>query len=482
MAIRELKGSWRTEPLGGNPQWLVLDEIVVADLTTSATPSTSTASFRYWPIFWRVQDRVGPWYTMGPLNINGRVKSIGHPPRPTARSSTPARPTAACGRRPPAATRGVTCGSSRTAWRSGRSPSRRATATSSTPAPASTRRRRYGPSYGGVGLFRSGNGGATWTNTVGADVIGSRCTRVVVHPTNSNRVYVATDARRVPLDERRRRRHPGAQRSRSATSSWPTTTRTCSTPASGTTASTRRSTAGMTWNRIQGNILSIFAILFGWKEDFPTGDGGRVDQARRRPPRRGRLELRRRQARAPTRRRRSSPPTPAPAGSRSPAARACDYDEWCSMVAVHPRQPRHIYIGGLGSAALDGRLELQPVTGHALRPPPDRVPPDPTTHTAFVACDGGVYRTTNNGASWSLCSWLLTATQLMSLGVSSSGAVRRRLGDPGPGHHPDRRVVRLDGSRRRQRVGDVRRRSERLAQHLHLARRRAAATQHRPRA
>ena len=40
---------------------------------------------------------------------------------------------------------------------------------------------------------------------------------------------------------------------------------------------------------------------------------------------------------------------------------------------------------------------------------------------AYVCCDGGVYRTTDNGASWHLRSDLLTATQLMSLGVSASG-------------------------------------------------------------
>jgi photosystem II stability/assembly factor-like uncharacterized protein len=42
--------------------------------------------------------------------------------------------------------------------------------------------------------------------------------------------------------------------------------------------------------------------------------------------------------------------------------------------------------------------------------------------TAFVCCDGGVYRTTDNGSSWHLRSSYLTATQLMSLGVSGTGS------------------------------------------------------------
>ena len=36
--------------------------------------------FPYWPLIARVANRVGPWFRLGPLNINGRVKSIAmHP-------------------------------------------------------------------------------------------------------------------------------------------------------------------------------------------------------------------------------------------------------------------------------------------------------------------------------------------------------------------------------------------------------------------
>ena len=48
--------------------------------TTYAARSTSTKLFPYWPLIARVANRVGPWFPLGPLNINGRVKSIAmHP-------------------------------------------------------------------------------------------------------------------------------------------------------------------------------------------------------------------------------------------------------------------------------------------------------------------------------------------------------------------------------------------------------------------
>lgn len=72
--VRELGRSWEREPLGGNPQWLVLEEIMFRlDDVRRAIKLDVIAPYR--PIFARVANRVGPWFPLGPNNINGRVKS-----------------------------------------------------------------------------------------------------------------------------------------------------------------------------------------------------------------------------------------------------------------------------------------------------------------------------------------------------------------------------------------------------------------------
>ena len=311
-------------------------------------------------------------------------------------------------------------------------------------------------------------------------MIGTRCTRIVVHPTNSNRVFVATEPGVYRTDQRRRRRHAGPRRCRPATSSWRTTTPTCSTPASGTTASTRRSTAAP-----RGTASRATSC-----RSSPSCSGGRRTSRPGRPPGGSSSAIGRHGEGGsnfvvvkfgPNSATTAISSDAGASWLKIPGSEGVDYDEWCSTVAVHPRQPRHIYLGGLGLQHSTDGWNFSPSPGthsdhHQIVFHPTarrhrvrrlrrwRVPDDRTTaRRGRCAAD------------------FLSATQLMSLGVSSSGAVRRRLGDAGSGHHPDRRVVRLDGPRRRQRVGDVRRRPERLPQRLHLARRRSAATQHGPR-
>src|SRR4029079_9428221 len=62
-------------PLGGNPQWSVLDDILVR-LGDLRDVIGVERLWPYWPILARVANRVGPWFPLGPTNINGRVKSI----------------------------------------------------------------------------------------------------------------------------------------------------------------------------------------------------------------------------------------------------------------------------------------------------------------------------------------------------------------------------------------------------------------------
>jgi len=49
----------------------------------------------------------------------------------------------------------------------------------------------WGPSYPGVGVYKSIDGGNSWT--LCAPINSDRCTRVLIHPTNANIVYAAGD-------------------------------------------------------------------------------------------------------------------------------------------------------------------------------------------------------------------------------------------------------------------------------------------------
>jgi photosystem II stability/assembly factor-like uncharacterized protein len=51
----------------------------------------------------------------------------------------------------------------------------------------------WGPSYPGVGIYKSTDAGSTWNKCLGGGT-GNRCMKVLVHPTNSNTVYVASDS------------------------------------------------------------------------------------------------------------------------------------------------------------------------------------------------------------------------------------------------------------------------------------------------
>ena len=105
---------------------------------------------------------------------------------------------------------------------------------------------------------------------------------------------------------------------------------------------------------------------------------------------------------------------------KTPGSVGVGYDEWCSMVAVHPRLPLHVYLASVGMQHSTDAWSYSTSPGtHADHH--QMVFHHSDDHVAFVCCDGGVYRTTNNGSSWHLRSQNLTATQLLRLGVSASG-------------------------------------------------------------
>jgi photosystem II stability/assembly factor-like uncharacterized protein len=91
------------------------------------------------------------------------------------------------------------------------------------------------------------------------------------------------------------------------------------------------------------------------------------------------------------------------------------------MVAIHPNNPRRLFLGGLNLQYSDDGFFFHPTNGtHSDH---HQVVFDPGNEAiCFCCCDGGVYRSTDFGVNWTLASRWLQVSQLMSLGVAQQGA------------------------------------------------------------
>jgi photosystem II stability/assembly factor-like uncharacterized protein len=108
------------------------------------------------------------------------------------------------------------------------------------------------------------------------------------------------------------------------------------------------------------------------------------------------------------------------AGTHQPAS----YNEWTNMVAVHRDNHDILFAGGVGlERSTNGGTSFAGIGGtHSDH---HQIAFDPVdANIAFMATDGGLYKTTSAGASWTLVSSNLVATQLYSLGVSQAGPFR----------------------------------------------------------
>ena len=116
-------------------------------------------------------------------------------------------------------------------------------------------------------------------------------------------------------------------------------------------------------------------------------------------------------------------------GTHEPAA----YNEWTDLVAIDPSRHNVIIAGGIGlQRSTDGGQTFSTVTGthsdhHAV------VFARSNNDLCYMSCDGGVFRSVDDGASWTLRSTGLVATQLYSIGVSQTdpfllGGQRRTRG------------------------------------------------------
>lgn len=281
----------------------------------------------------------------------------------------------------------------------------------------------WGPSYPGVGVYKSTDEGGDWD--LMAPIASSRCTRVLVHPTNPDVVYVAGNA--------------GLHKSTDGGASW-TNIRTDHvsdalldplTPStlyagvwnSGIYKSTD---AGATWTQLTngvptGSNADWIKLAMGL-----NGTDGTAFLLAKMGTDSG-LLYRSRNAGASW--------TQLP-GTHHPAS----YNEWTSMVAVDPENQNVLLAGGIGvSRSTNGGTSFTAIGGtHADHHQIVFSPTD--SDVCYMSTDGGVYRSTNNGASWTLASSGLIATQLYSMGASQTSALLLGAGTQ------DQGIIRSDGS------------------------------------
>lgn len=94
-----------------------------------------------------------------------------------------------------------------------------------------------------------------------------------------------------------------------------------------------------------------------------------------------------------------------------------EYNEWTSMVAIHPSQPDIVFAGERYLFRKTASTSFTQTTGthddhHAI----DFDPNHP--NVMWAATDGGVYRSTDFGATWTSRSYLLVGAEMYAIGLS----------------------------------------------------------------
>jgi photosystem II stability/assembly factor-like uncharacterized protein len=284
----------------------------------------------------------------------------------------------------------------------------------------------WGPSYPGVGVYKSIDGGNSWT--LCAPINSDRCTRVLIHPTNANIVYAAGDG--------------GLHKSTDGGGSWtnlrndhvsdalmdPTYPDTIY-AAVWNSGIFRTRDGGMTWEDFNDGLpTGVGADWIKLAASEPARDGsvtlvakmgmdsGQLFTCRVHVPPVIEPRARRRGPFPPVWWLDMNTPWQMLPGTHEPAA----YNEWTDLVAIDPSRHNVIIAGGIGlQRSTDGGQTFSTVTGthsdhHAV------VFARSNNDLCYMSCDGGVFRSVDDGASWTLRSTGLVATQLYSIGVSQT--------------------------------------------------------------
>jgi hypothetical protein len=261
----------------------------------------------------------------------------------------------------------------------------------------------WGPSYPGVGVYKTTGGGSDWDYA--GRIPSDRCTRVLVHPSDPNVVYVAGNA--------------GLHKSTDGGTTW-TNVRAdhVSDALFDPNAPNvlyagvwnkgvyKSNDGGATWSLLAGGLPSGAAAEWIKLAMGRGGANGTSFLVAKMGLDSGLLYK------------------SADAGATWSAIpgthQSVPYNEWTNMVAVDPRNQNVIFAGGAGlERSTNGGTSFTGVGGmhsdlHALVFNPA------DSNVCYLATDGGVYKSVNNGVAWALSSKGLVATQLYCVGVSQA--------------------------------------------------------------
>lgn len=412
---KSLEPSWRGQvPNGGLPEWHLIEHFAAIRPTFLKQIGVDDI-VREFPWIFRVANRVGRWHPNGPININGRVKSLAT--HPTDGNILYA------GAADGGVWKSIDAAST---WRhlwtfqdsmavgslavAPNAPNTIYVATGED-TPGS------GNSYGGVGVYKSTNAGASWALKSSAAVLGARCTRIVIHPLNRNIVYLASES--------------GVHKSTDGGETW---NRVLNGHATDVVIAHdhpntlyagvwndglyKTTDGGTSWTRNTSDV-TVFVVLALFTIPFPTGAAaGWIKLAIGRDGPHGSNFIIAKLGPDGA----NSYASFDGGGKWSPAgaSEAVEYDEWTSTVAIHPKNAKRLFLGGVNLQYSDDGFFFHPTSGtHSDH---HQVVFDPNREaTCYCCCDGGVYKSTDFGVNWSLASRYLQATQLVSLGVSQAG-------------------------------------------------------------
>jgi photosystem II stability/assembly factor-like uncharacterized protein len=275
----------------------------------------------------------------------------------------------------------------------------------------------WGPSYPGVGVYKSIDGGDTWTKCPGTG-IGDRCMKVLVHPTDPNTVYIASNI--------------GLFQTTDGGTTWTQIhSGHCTDAVMDPTNPLiifvaiwndgiyKTVDGGSFWNAANGKWqwkLSGTSLTYVWR-GIPTGGSaewialaignnganGTNFLIAKLGPDSG--DIYRTTNGGSTWSKIAGP------------VQAVSYNEWTNMCAVNPDNHNVLFAGGVGlSRAVNGSTFTATSGTHSDH---QQLVFDPyNSNICYVATDGGVYKSTNSGQSWSLQSTYLQATQLLSFGIA----------------------------------------------------------------
>jgi hypothetical protein len=281
----------------------------------------------------------------------------------------------------------------------------------------------WAPSYPGVGVYKSTDGGGDWDLL--PPITSTRCNRVLVHPSDSNIVYVAGNS--------------GLHKSVNGGILWTNVRTDHISDAVIDPLSPNVIYAGV-WNKGVYKTIDGGTTWTLLSNGLPTGTSAEwIKLAIGLNGSDGTAFLVAKMGLDSGQMYKSSNAgaswTAIP-GTHQPVS----YNEWTNMVAVDPNNQDVIFAGGVGvERSGNGGASFTGIGGthsdhHALVFSPAN------SNICYMVTDGGVYKSTNNGNAWTLMSTGLTSTQLYSIGVAQTSPII--IG----GGTQDQGIIKSDGS------------------------------------